>query len=157
MFTPFKIQTEKFAVKSDIKLIYIGGLILGKNSAFRANKTVDQAVSGSTAVTFENTLFDLENEYDGVTTFTAKKGGVYTIIASILFAPTNTVITFTKSLLVNVNGIPVAIDSITSTGNGFISVSTIYKLNKGDTLSITLSPQIDGFIESSGLSFFAAT
>ncbi|AZV66531.1 hypothetical protein COA05_27645 [Bacillus thuringiensis] len=59
----------------------------GFESAFRAFKSTDQSVTANTLsiVTFETTQFDLNGEYDGVSTFIPQQDGVYLIITTIIF------------------------------------------------------------------------
>lgn len=124
-------------------------------SAFRAvNVTVEQSATADVPVIpvlYPNEIFDLNNEYDPVTsTFTPKQDGVYLIIASVNFFPdieTN----YRVLILIRVNGVPVASD------NDFFgeipigditSVSAILPLKAGDTVNVAVSSSTDGTILS---------
>ncbi|PEC18755.1 hypothetical protein COM96_28500, partial [Bacillus cereus] len=129
-------------------------------SAFRANIGTDEQFTvafTSQTVNFTTELFDFNNEYDGINTFTAKQEGVYQINANLTFEPVF-VQPFVGILDLFVNDTSVyrdIKDDVTS-----FSVSTIYGLHPGDTVRVVFLATIKGRILAlptpSMLSFSAA-
>ncbi|MEI2312029.1 hypothetical protein V8V79_19225, partial [Bacillus nitratireducens] len=129
-------------------------------SAFRANIGADEQFTvafASQTVNFTTELFDFNNEYDGINTFTAKQEGVYQINANLTFEPLF-VQPFVGILDLFVNDTSVyrdIKDDVTS-----FSVSTIYGLHPGDTVRVVFLATIKGRILAlptpSMLSFSAA-
>lgn len=115
-------------------------------SAFRANKTTSQPIQATVEeiVTFEDELFDFNNEYDSFTTFVPKQEGVYQINSNVVFAPTagdNYFLRFDMFI----NGIIVATDrSTNNTGTRSVTLATIYGLNPGDNVNIHILSSVDG-------------
>lgn len=127
-------------------------------SAFRAvNSTVEQNVTANTLVVpvlYPDEIFDLNNEYDPVTsTFTPKQDGLYSIIASVNFGPvvggiivpTN----YRVLILILVNGNAVVAD------NDFFgelpigdatSVSAILQLEAGDEVNVSALSSTNGVL-----------
>jgi hypothetical protein len=126
--------------------------IVKPQSAFRANGP-DQIVNPtqSTKVLYPNEVFDLNNEYDPLTsTFTPVQDGVYTIIASVNFL-TQIVQEFFLQLRITVNGTSIARDTeyfnITNVSSDtVISVSTIFQLQAGEEVEVFLDTDVNGFI-----------
>ncbi|MGH1189328.1 hypothetical protein ACQVUP_28435, partial [Bacillus basilensis] len=129
-------------------------------SAFRANIGAEEQFTvafTSQTVNFTTELFDFNNEYDGINTFTAKQEGVYQINANLTFEPV-LVQPFVGILDLFVNDTSVyrdIKDDVTS-----FSVSTIYGLHPGDTVKVVFLATIKGRILAlptpSMLSFSAA-
>lgn len=129
-------------------------------SAFRAiNIAFEQDVTADVPVIpvlYPNEIFDLNNEYDPITsTYTPKQDGVYLIIASVNFFP-DIVTNYRVLVLIRVNDIPVASD------NDFFgeipigdvtSVSAILPLKAGDTVNVAASSSTDGTILSTAFAF----
>ena len=84
----------------------------GFESAFRAFKSIDQSVTANTLsiVTFETTQFDLNGEYDGVSTFIPQQDGVYLIITTIIFSPTDDTLNYVTEVFITVNSALIAGD-----------------------------------------------
>lgn len=129
-------------------------------SAFRANIGADEQFTvafTSQTVNFTTELFDFNNEYDGINTFTAKQEGLYQINANLTFEPVF-IQPFVGILDLFVNDTSVyrdIKDDVTS-----FSVSTIYGLHPGDTVRVVFLATIKGRILAlptpSMLSFSAA-
>ncbi|MEI5927033.1 C1q-like domain-containing protein [Bacillus sp. TD10] len=129
-------------------------------SAFRAvNTSVEQSVTVDVPVIpvlYPNKIFDLNNEYNPITsTFTPKQDGVYLIIASVNFFP-DIVTNYRVLVLIRVNDVPVASD------NDFFgeipigdvtSVSAILPLKAGDTVNVAAASSTDGTILSTAFAF----
>lgn len=123
-------------------------------SAFRATRSGPQDLSGlRTAITFPNERFDLNAEYDPMTsTFAPKQDGVYMINASIIFfaAPQASSSVF---LFVSLNGGV----SVASSANAFmdatqpniVTISTIEQLNVGDLVQISAFSSVPGAVVGS--------
>ena len=139
-------------------------------SAFRAvNTTAEQSVTADTLVVpvlYPDKIFDLNNEYDPVTsTFTPKQDGVYSIIASVNFGPVvdgEIVPTNYRVLtVIRVNGNPVVADNDffgeIPIGSG-ISVSAILQLATGDEVNVAAVSSTNGvlFANPLGMHFEAA-
>ncbi|MCR8656882.1 complement C1q domain-containing protein [Paenibacillus endoradicis] len=126
-------------------------------SGFRAlNSTVSQPLAANTfvKVLFPTEQFDLENEYDPATSiFTPKSPGVYSIIASINFAPTFPFQNYRARVEIHLNGgAAVAIDNdfFGPTFPAFVnvaSVSAILKLQAGDRVEVFATANISGTLE----------
>jgi hypothetical protein len=122
-------------------------------SGFRATELVPSAVIPAdtfTKVRYTNEQYDLTNEYaPSTSTFSPRRKGVYSIIASIFFLP---VAPFTLPALTQinilVNGFYVAFDSETlSTNTGYtVSVSTNIQLNAGDVVEVYMRSSVQGAI-----------
>ncbi|MGA5660498.1 exosporium leader peptide-containing protein [Bacillus bombysepticus] len=134
----------------------------GFESAFRAFKSTDQSVTANTLsiVTFETTQFDLNGEYDGVSTFIPQQDGVYLIITTIIFSPTDDTLNYVTEVFITVNSALIAGDDSFFGGNtGFlnaVTVSTIVQLNAGDMVQVQAGSTIDGVIASPLLTNFQA-
>jgi len=124
-----------------------------KPSAFRAvNNTAQQIVTADTLVVpvlYSNKIFDLNNEYEPVTsTFTPKQDGVYSIIASVGFGIVYT-INYRVLISIQINGNPVVAD------NDFFgeipfsdvtSVSAILQLTAGDEVNVAAVSSANGVL-----------
>ncbi|GAB6709629.1 exosporium leader peptide-containing protein [Bacillus cereus] len=134
----------------------------GFESAFRAFKSTDQSVTANTLsiVTFETTQFDLNGEYDGVSTFIPQQDGVYLIIATIIFSPTDDTLNYVTEVFITVNSTLIAGDDSFFGGNtgllNAVTVSTIVQLNAGDMVQVQAGSTIDGAIASPLLTNFQA-
>ena len=112
-------------------------------SVFRAvNNTGQQSVNADTLVApvlFPDVIFDLNNEYEPVTsTFTPKQDGVYSIIASVNFASVDT-INYRVLIYILINGNPVVVDNDFWGEIPFsdaTSVSAILQLTAGDEVNV---------------------
>lgn len=128
----------------------------GHSSAFRAVNTSDQMVTANDSlfpVQFPNEIFDLNNEYiPDTATFTPKKDGVYLIIASISFFPSDPNVNYRLVLNIRIGDIPVVTDdkffgpNPVLTGDQ-VSVTGILKLKKDDAVSISLFSTTNGIIK----------
>lgn len=124
-------------------------------SAFRANKTNVQPVTPNRriTVTFEDEQFDFGNEYDGVSTFTANRAGVYSIVANVFFDPTNNAASYSAELDLVVNDVLVATEVKTippSKAGSSFAVSTIYELQQGDTVRVLFNSNASGTVSQLG-------
>ncbi|MBK4744668.1 collagen-like domain-containing protein, partial [Bacillus cereus] len=134
----------------------------GFESAFRAFKATDQSVTANTLsiVTFETTQFDLNGEYDGVSTFIPQQDGVYLIITTIIFSPTDDTLNYVTEVFITVNSALIAGDDRFFGGNtgllNAVTVSTIVQLNAGDMVQVQAGSTIDGVIASPLLTNFQA-
>ncbi|PFT16314.1 hypothetical protein COK83_10960, partial [Bacillus thuringiensis] len=134
----------------------------GFESAFRAFKSTDQSVTANTLsiVTFETTQFDLNGEYDGVSTFIPQQDGVYLIITTIIFSPTDNTLNYVTEVFITVNSTLIAGDDSFFGGNtgllNAVTVSTIVQLNAGDMVQVQAGSTIDGSIASPLLTNFQA-
>ncbi|MEK4837918.1 exosporium leader peptide-containing protein [Bacillus sp. FSL L8-0152] len=134
----------------------------GFESAFRAFKSIDQSVTANTLsiVTFETTQFDLNGEYDGVSTFIPQQDGVYSIITTIIFSPTDDTLNYVTEVFITVNSALIAGDDSFFGGNtgllNAVTVSTIVQLNAGDMVQVQAGSTIDGVIASPLLTNFQA-
>ncbi|PFJ67709.1 exosporium leader peptide-containing protein [Bacillus thuringiensis] len=134
----------------------------GFESAFRAFKSTDQSVIANTLsiVTFETTQFDLNGEYDGVSTFIPQQDGVYLIITTIIFSPTDDTLNYVTEVFITVNSTLIAGDDSFFGGNtgllNAVTVSTIVQLNAGDMVQVQAGSTIDGAIASPLLTNFQA-
>ncbi|PED13424.1 hypothetical protein CON01_16765 [Bacillus thuringiensis] len=134
----------------------------GFESAFRAFKSTDQSVTANTLsiVTFETTQFDLNGEYDGVSTFIPQQDGVYLIITTIIFSPTDNTLNYVTEVFITVNSTLIAGDDSFFGGNtgllNAVTVSTIVQLNAGDMVQVQAGSTIDGAIASPLLTNFQA-
>ncbi|WP_239502921.1 collagen-like triple helix repeat-containing protein [Bacillus cereus] len=134
----------------------------GFESAFRAFKSTDQSVTANTLsiVTFETTQFDLNGEYDGVSTFIPQQDGVYLIITTIIFSPTDDTLNYVTEVFITVNSALIAGDDRFFGGNtgllNAVTVSTIVQLNAGDMVQVQAGSTIDGVIASPLLTNFQA-
>ncbi|HDX9695378.1 TPA: collagen-like protein [Bacillus thuringiensis] len=134
----------------------------GFESAFRAFKSTDQSVTANTLsiVTFETTQFDLNGEYDGVSTFIPQQDGVYLIITTIIFSPTDDTLNYVTEVFITVNSALIAGDDSFFGGNtgllNAVTVSTILQLNAGDMVQVQAGSTIDGVIASPLLTNFQA-
>ncbi|WP_260859090.1 collagen-like protein, partial [Bacillus thuringiensis] len=134
----------------------------GFESAFRAFKSTDQSVTANTLslVTFETTQFDLNGEYDGVSTFIPQQDGVYLIITTIIFSPTDDTLNYVTEVFITVNSTLIAGDDSFFGGNtgllNAVTVSTIVQLNAGDMVQVQAGSTIDGAIASPLLTNFQA-
>ncbi|PGM96024.1 exosporium leader peptide-containing protein [Bacillus cereus] len=134
----------------------------GIESAFRAIKTTDQSIIAgpSPIITFETTQYDLNGEYDGSSTFIPKQDGVYLIISTLLFTPTDQPAANIIAAFITVNNIMIAADdSFIGTNTGFlnvVTVSTIIQLQAGDTVLIQAASNINGTIPTGVVHFEAA-
>ncbi|WP_166695212.1 exosporium leader peptide-containing protein [Bacillus cereus] len=134
----------------------------GFESAFRAFKSTDQSVTANTLsiVTFETTQFDLNGEYDGVSTFIPQQDGVYLIITTIIFRPTDDTLNYVTEAFITVNSALIAGDDSFFGGNtgllNAVTVSTIVQLNAGDMVQVQAGSTIDGVIASPLLTNFQA-
>ncbi|HDR5272354.1 TPA: collagen-like protein [Bacillus thuringiensis] len=134
----------------------------GFESAFRAFKSTDQSVIANTLsiVTFETTQFDLNGEYDGVSTFIPQQDGVYLIITTIIFSPTDDTLNYVTEVFITVNSTLIAGDDSFFGGNtgllNAVTVSTIVQLNAGDMVQVQAGSTVDGAIASPLLTNFQA-
>jgi C1q domain len=122
-------------------------------SAFRAvNDSFEQRITADTPlipVQYPNEVFDLNNEYDPITsTFTPKQNGIYSIIASVNFGP-DVIVNYRVLVMILVNGTPVVGD------NDFFgeipigdatSVSAILQLAAGDEVNVATVSSTDGVL-----------
>lgn len=125
-------------------------------SAFKAvNETAEQDVTANIPVfpvLYPDPIFDLNNEYDPMTsTFTPKQDGIYLIIASIGFFPEDETLNYRLVLNIRVNTIPVVSDSeffgeVPLPIGDIVTVSGILQLNAGDDVQISLFPSVNGSI-----------
>lgn len=132
------------------------GVIKAKPSAFRAvNMTTPQNVTANTPVfpvLYPNQVFDLNNEYNPVTsTFTPKQDGIYSIIASVSFFPNEITANYRVVINIRVNEIPVVTDNAFFGANPVptgdqASVSAILKLEAGDDVSVSVFITTNGTI-----------
>ncbi|WP_339797759.1 hypothetical protein MKY19_22430 [Paenibacillus sp. FSL R5-0744] len=109
-------------------------------SAFRVNKDDQQQLIGDTVITFQTVEFDLNGEFNPLTsTFTPIQNGIYLIIGSIFFV-NNLVADFKASVRIEKNGVVVAEDSEVSLGSFgnaiYVEVSSILLLQAGDQVRI---------------------
>ncbi|MCU5581168.1 hypothetical protein OCF65_11795 [Bacillus toyonensis] len=122
-------------------------------SAFRAfNATTTQNVGSAdlTQIVYPNKVFDLNNEYDPITsTFTPKQDGIYLIIASLSFSP-NVPSNYSLRMFIDINRERAAAadndffgEEVTVTSN-LLSVSTITQLSKNDNVQILAQATADG-------------
>ncbi|MFY0760911.1 ABC transporter permease [Metabacillus dongyingensis] len=126
-------------------------------SAFRAekNEAAQPIVAGAGVfVDFPNEIFDLNNEYNPVTSiFTPTQTGVYSICANVSFLPNNPTIDHATNLSIQVNGIQqVSSDNFFIGGVGITSnvngACTIVQLQPGDTVRVVFLSTVDGIISS---------
>lgn len=123
-------------------------------SAFRAvNSTTQESVTADTLVDpviYPNEIFDLNNEYDPVTsTFTPKQDGVYSIIASVDFYPDITQVNHRVLINIQINGNSVVSDNDffgEITFRNVTSVSAILQLTAGDEVNVTAASSTNGFL-----------
>lgn len=120
-------------------------------SVFRAVNTGSQPLSVSISrVQYPVEKTDLNNEYNPATsTFTPFSNGVYSLIASIYFSPNTPVAGqhYFLKLLIRINGTVVASDTEwIPGGDGVIAVSTIQRLQAGDTVEVLANSGRDGKI-----------
>lgn len=127
-----------------------------KPSAFRTvNNTANQTVTADNPVNpvlYRDVIFDVNNEYDPVTsTFTPKQDGIYFINASVNFIPDVIPSNYRVLVEIYVNGNPIASD------NDFFgeivigdvtSVSTILQLTVGDKVNISALASTNGIINA---------
>jgi len=120
-----------------------------RESAFRAVKTVDQAYTNNTiaVVNFNFEQFDLNNEYDGISTFIPKEDGLYYIVANLLFTPEATFAITAMEIQVNNIGIAGDLknDVLPILGTS-LQASTIYPLRRGDLVNVRLASSANGVI-----------
>jgi hypothetical protein len=111
-------------------------------------------------VPFPVVAFDFNSEYDGTSTFTPKQDGVYQINSNVLFAPSNPLFYIIETNLL-VNNVVVAhdVNEYSLTSRNSTSLSTIYGLKAGDTVTIQFICDQDGSISllsSSPVTSFSA-
>ncbi|MDA1650447.1 exosporium leader peptide [Bacillus cereus group sp. TH160LC] len=130
-------------------------------SSFRATTAVGTNQPEVTPVipTFDVVEFDLNGEYDGISTFTPKQDGVYLIIGSVTFSPGFvSIYTTTVNILVNGNiatTLPF-MNGSTSVLN-FTIISSILQLQAGDAVTIQAVTSITGvYVPNTGTHFEAA-
>jgi hypothetical protein len=120
------------------------------SSAFRAGGPTTQPVALNTTVKvlFPNEQFDLAGEYNPATsTFVPLRNGLYAIMATIVFEPTNRNINYDTRVDIRVNGFVQAVDQEFRSGRpNIVSVSTILRLRAGDRVEIFASSSIAGDI-----------
>ena len=128
-----------------------------EKSAFRAIKNANQAVPANTfvKVLYQNEQFDLANEYNPATsTFVPSEDGVYLVIGSMSFDPTNNNVPYRARIEIRVNGATNAsIDNDffgPSNFNNAVSVSSILRLQAGDVVEIFATSSIAGVIAPGG-------
>ena len=122
-------------------------------SVFRAvNNTGQQSVNADTLVApvlFPDVIFDLNNEYEPVTsTFTPKQDGVYSIIASVSFAP-SVRLDYRVLTSIQINGNPVVADNnffVVIPFSDVTSVSAILQLTAGDEVNVAAVSSVNGFL-----------
>ena len=120
-------------------------------SVFRAvNNTGQQSVNADTLVApvlFPDVIFDLNNEYEPVTsTFTPKQDGVYSIIASVSFAP-SVRLDYRVLTSIQINGNPVVADNnffVVIPFSDVTSVSAILQLTAGDKVNVAAVSSANG-------------
>jgi hypothetical protein len=106
---------------------------------FRAVSTPAQPLSSTfTRVQYPEEIIDLRNEYNPSTsTFTPNVTGVYSLIASIYFSPDPPFNPYSLSLMIRVIGYDVASDyEWIPGGDGVVTVSTIQRLQAGNTVEV---------------------
>lgn len=122
-------------------------------SAFRAaNAATTQSVGPAdlTQIAYPNKIFDLNNEYDPITsTFTPKQDGIYLIIASLSFNP-NVPSNYSLRMFIDINRETAAAadndffgEEVTVTSN-LLNVSTITQLSRNDNVQILAQATVDG-------------
>ncbi|SFD67712.1 C1q domain-containing protein [Paenibacillus catalpae] len=124
-----------------------------RKSAFRALANQTQPIPASTfiQIEFSQEQFDLGREYNPATsTFRAKRSGIYTFVASVLFNITPTAAS-SVILFITVNNDPVAVKS---GGGGFIDITTIVKLKNGDDVQVRFLSEQPGEIIADGATRF---
>ncbi|EJQ50578.1 hypothetical protein QUG02_14020 [Bacillus hominis] len=125
--------------------------VLIPQSGFRAiNRELEQKVGPAdlTLISYPNEIFDLNNEYNPITsTFTPKQNGVYLIIASIGFFP-NVPASYSARLFITINGEAVVADNDFLSEEleivNILSVSTILKLSAGSNVQVIAQATTDG-------------
>ncbi|MFC5986884.1 C1q-like domain-containing protein [Marinicrinis lubricantis] len=130
----------------------LGGFAI--TSAFRAVNTtsaIPVAANTPVKVLFPNEQFDLANEYNPAnSTFTPSRRGVYSILGTIAFNPTNPNVNYRARVEIRVNGAPaVAIDNDFFGPSNFINVvtvSTILQLQAGDRVEVFAESNTAGSI-----------
>ncbi|MGE7856264.1 MULTISPECIES: collagen-like triple helix repeat-containing protein [Bacillus] len=122
-------------------------------SAFSAKKNIPQQYGNfdSSLVTYESEVFDLNDEYDPITsTFIPKQSGVYSVLASISIS-TN-VADKALVLIIEVNSSAELVDNEAVPSfflfDPVISVSGILFLNAGDKVTVRHSSSGPGSINS---------
>ncbi|WP_342046132.1 hypothetical protein, partial [Bacillus sp. OTU530] len=121
-----------------------------RKSAFTATKAVGQTVQGTgeVKVFFQNEQFDLADEYDSIASaFIPKEKGLYSIIASVSFAPRG-LPTGAIHLQIRVNGNIVASDSEVTTVDGSVSVATTLELQANDRVEVFFASDNKGVIRT---------
>ncbi|WP_129725886.1 C1q-like domain-containing protein [Ectobacillus funiculus] len=121
-----------------------------RKSAFTATKAVGQTVpgTGEVKVFFQKEQFDLADEYDSIASaFIPKEKGLYSIIASVSFAPRG-LPTGAIHLQIRVNGNIVASDSEVTTVDGSVSVATILELQANDRVEVFFASDNKGVIRT---------
>ncbi|WP_179958624.1 collagen-like protein [Bacillus sp. SH5-2] len=124
-------------------------------SAFKAVKSNNQNYSEGvfTQVTYESEVFDLNDEYNPITsTFIPKQNGVYFVLASMIIVVLDHAEKLDSRLNILVNNIPVitVTEAFPSffTFNAIISISGILRLNAGDKVTVGLECFDPGVINS---------
>ncbi|GGE58108.1 C1q-like domain-containing protein [Priestia taiwanensis] len=149
-------QTQCFPIPEPIFL---------PQSAFRAvNNSFEQRVTANlplSPVQFPDVEFDLNNEYNPVTsTFIPKQNGIYSLIASVNFGP-DIISNYRVLIIIQVNGVTTVGD------NDFFgdipigdatSVSAILPLASGDEVNVAVISSTDGvlFVNPAAIHFQAA-
>ncbi|MEK4672574.1 MULTISPECIES: exosporium leader peptide-containing protein [Bacillus] len=130
-------------------------------SSFRATTAfgTNQPEVTPVILTFDVVEFDLNGEYDGISTFTPKQDGVYLIIGSVTFSlGFVSIYTTTVNILVNGNiatTLPF-MNGSTSVLN-FTIISSILQLQAGDAVTIQAVTSITGvYVPNTGTHFEAA-
>lgn len=102
----------------------------------------------SAPVTYQTEIFDLNDEYDPISSsFIPKQDGVYLILASIVLFPSSGRVLSQLTIEVNTN--PALIDNVTIETfiiPPVISVSGILRLNAGDVVTVRHLTNETGFI-----------
>ncbi|MGP4060460.1 C1q-like domain-containing protein [Halobacillus sp. H74] len=132
-------------------------------SAFRAIKsaaTPIPIVNSNFKVSFNNEKFDLNNEYNSITSaFVAEEAGVYLFTATLSFNPNNANVDYEFGLQLTVNGTEIDVDADYTGFNAVYfnttDISEIVRLQAGDTVEIVALSTTPGVIPVEQRSSFA--
>ncbi|MGF2616319.1 hypothetical protein FZC84_00865 [Rossellomorea vietnamensis] len=123
-------------------------------SAFRALKNTETLIPNSLMnyeVSFNDKLFDLNNEYDeAASTFVAKKKGVYLFTSTLLFLPDESESEYEFVMQLRVNGVAVDLEMDFTGANariaGITDLCEIVSLEEGDEVDIIALSTVPGVI-----------
>jgi hypothetical protein len=133
-------------------------------SAFRAIKNTPTPIPAAFTnfrVSFNNEQFDLNNEYNSVTSlFTAEEAGVYLFTATLLFNPNNDNIDYEFVVQLRINGVG-AIDldgdytGFNAAFTNIVDLSEILRLEAGDTVEVIALSTTPGVVIAEPRASFA--